>query len=62
MAPAVGVGDPAPLLFDLVQLHYVLSRDVIWSELPMKGVDVGATIDARVRVLTKKMWVRLGVA
>lgn len=64
MAPAVGVGDPAPLLFDLVQLHYVLSRDVIWSELPMKGVDVGvgAAIDARVRVLTKKMWVRLGVA
>ena len=61
MAPAAGVGDPAQLLLDLVQLHYVLSRGVIWSELPMKGVVV-ATINARARFLTKKMWVRLGVA
>ena len=60
MAPAAGVGDPMPLMFDLVPLHHVLSRDVIWSELPRKGV--GAAIGARARVLTKKRWVRLGVA
>ena len=62
MAPAAGVGDPVPLMFDRGSLHHVLSRGVIWSELPRKGVGVGAAIDARARVLTKKRWVRLGVA
>ena len=62
MAPAAGVGELVPLWFNRGPLHHVLSRCVIWSELPRKGVGVGAAIDARARVLTKKRWVRLGVA
>ena len=68
MARSMGVPEPVPLLLELGRgsLHCVLSRGgagVVWSEMPWSwNATATAMIGARVRGLTKKRWVRLGVA
>jgi hypothetical protein len=68
MVRSAGVPEPVPLLLELGRgsLGYVLSREgagVVWSELPWRwDATATAMIGARVRGLTKKRWVRLGVA
>jgi hypothetical protein len=68
MARSAGVPGPVPLLLELAQgpLRYALSggcADGVWSELPWRRkASATARIGAGVRGLTKKRWVRLGVA